>query len=441
MKAAGLTALAYVLSTVIRFGGNLVLTRILAPEIFGVMSVVLAVQTILALFSDVGLRPSVVQSVRGDDPKFLNTVWVLQIIRGLLIFAVSVAIAAGLWVAGTYGLLPEGAAISTPELPLLIAAISFSALIQGFQSTNVLSAMRRMAVGRVVALELFTQVLGVAAAIMLALELGTAWAMVISAIVASVATAVLSYVIFPGIRNKPEWDGAAFREIWRFGIWLTLSSICFVLASNVDRLILAAAISPALLGLYSLAFNILVLIETALATIVNNILFPRFSELARSGEARLAASVMAIRKFVDPLIVMAAGGLFSLAPTLMAFLYDDRYHEAGAILQVLSFALIFGRYQVLGAAFLAVGESHLYARLSAVKLVSVFLFFVLPFYLFGFDVALYGMAFHSIPSALLNVYRGRQLGFSTWQMELLPLLAWPVGYALGETVLAVLAYI
>ena len=59
---------ALVTSQVMRLGGNLVMTRLLMPEMFGIISIAATVLFILHLLSDVGLRQNILQSPRGDDP-------------------------------------------------------------------------------------------------------------------------------------------------------------------------------------------------------------------------------------------------------------------------------------------------------------------------------------------------------------------------------------
>ena len=70
------------LGHVLRLGSNLILTRLLVPEMFGLMSIASTVGTILAMLSDIGLRQAVVRSTRGDDKGFLDTAWTIQIVQG-----------------------------------------------------------------------------------------------------------------------------------------------------------------------------------------------------------------------------------------------------------------------------------------------------------------------------------------------------------------------
>ena len=74
------------LNQALRLGSNLVLTRLLAPEIYGLMALVSAVSQGLRMFSDIGIGPSIVQSGRGDEPAFVNTAWTLQVLRGLFLW-------------------------------------------------------------------------------------------------------------------------------------------------------------------------------------------------------------------------------------------------------------------------------------------------------------------------------------------------------------------
>ena len=63
-------------------GNHLILTRLLFPELFGLMALVNTFIQGLILFSDIGIKPSIIRSPRGDDPTFFNTAWTLQVIRG-----------------------------------------------------------------------------------------------------------------------------------------------------------------------------------------------------------------------------------------------------------------------------------------------------------------------------------------------------------------------
>src|SRR5215470_17372745 len=130
--SAGTWSLAgYGLSQAIRFGTNLLMTRLLVPDMFGVMAIATVIMVGLEMFSDLGLRQSIVQSRRGNDPAFLNTAWVVQIFRGVLLWLVAFGIALLVAVADRVGMAPKDSVYADQRLPYVIATVSFTVIIAG----------------------------------------------------------------------------------------------------------------------------------------------------------------------------------------------------------------------------------------------------------------------------------------------------------------------
>uniref|UniRef100_UPI00261A665C oligosaccharide flippase family protein n=1 Tax=uncultured Roseobacter sp. TaxID=114847 RepID=UPI00261A665C len=88
--------------TMVNFGGskalrllsNLILTRILFPEAFGMMALITVFIGALEMFSDMGIRASIIQSKRGYESNYLNTAWTVQILRGILLYVAALFLAA-----------------------------------------------------------------------------------------------------------------------------------------------------------------------------------------------------------------------------------------------------------------------------------------------------------------------------------------------------------
>ena len=92
-RSAAITVLGFGASQAIRLASNLILTRLLFPEAFGMMAIVGVFLIGLAMFSDVGVGPSIMGSARGDEPDFLDTAWTIQIARGLILLVIALALA------------------------------------------------------------------------------------------------------------------------------------------------------------------------------------------------------------------------------------------------------------------------------------------------------------------------------------------------------------
>jgi O-antigen/teichoic acid export membrane protein len=93
IRGAVWTIASYGTSQILRFGSNLILTRLFIPDVFGLMALVYVFISGLHLFSDIGIGTSIIQNKRGDDPVFLNTAWTMQVIRGVGLWICSFLIA------------------------------------------------------------------------------------------------------------------------------------------------------------------------------------------------------------------------------------------------------------------------------------------------------------------------------------------------------------
>ncbi|MGH8325628.1 MAG: oligosaccharide flippase family protein, partial [Steroidobacteraceae bacterium] len=162
LKASGWTLFGHAGTQILRLVSNLIMTRLLLPQMFGIMALANVLLTALQLISDIGLSQGVIQSRRGASETYLNTAWTAQILRGALIWAAALLIAGGLTIADVFHLFPPGTTYAEPGLPALVAGISFNALLSGFVSTRVASANRNLALGRVSLIDIYCQVIAIA---------------------------------------------------------------------------------------------------------------------------------------------------------------------------------------------------------------------------------------------------------------------------------------
>src|SRR5262249_16927434 len=146
------------ISQAVRFGSNLLLTRLLVPEMFGVMAVATSAMVGLQMFSDVGLKPNVIYSKRGHEPVFLNTAWLFQIFPGAVLCLFALCVSLLLFLANGSGMAPKDTVYADPKLPYVIAILAVTPIIVGFESTKLLEASRNLLIGRVTQIEITAQI-------------------------------------------------------------------------------------------------------------------------------------------------------------------------------------------------------------------------------------------------------------------------------------------
>lgn len=329
LRGAAVSVGAMGAAQILRFGINMVLARLLFPEAFGIMALVAVAMTALQMLSDAGLRASVVQSARGDDPAFLGTVWTLQAFRGALICG-AVCLLAG----------PLAALWEVPELAAILPVAGLAAVIGGLAPTRVLVAQRHMALGRLARLDLTAQAAGGLVTIGLALTLGSVWALVLGNLVHAAALLALQAARLPGPRQPPRLERRAVGEVVSLGKWLFLSTIASFAINQGDRAVLGAAVEPGMLGLYSIAFALATLPLMMARRLSAQVVFPLYRmRHPLDGAANRRDLFRARRGAAAGALALSAGAAWA-GPPLVGLLYDHRYAAAAPMVAMLAMAMV-----------------------------------------------------------------------------------------------------
>jgi O-antigen/teichoic acid export membrane protein len=381
LRSSSWLVLGYGGSQFMRLVSNLVLARLLFPEAFGLMALVSIVTVGLMMFSDVGIGPAIAQNKRGDDQRFLDTAWTIQVIRGFALWGGACALA---W--------PMAQFYAAPELVLYLPIAGISLAIAGFNPTRIETAHRHLLVGRLTALDLISQATGIVSMIVLAWITQSVVALVIGGVIGAAAKLVLTHLYLPGPSNRFFWEGAAAKELVHFGKWIFLSTAFWFVSSQGDKAILGKFLSLEMLGIYNIGY-FLASFPLLLGHAVNQrLMIPVYRETPPTAAPDNRAKLHKLR------MVMSAGimGLLAImalaGPWLVDLLYDERYAQAGAIIVVLSCGMI---PQVIGLTYdqaaLAAGDSKRFFIFSGSRAVIQVIFLLLGITYFGLLGALVAM--------------------------------------------------
>ena len=428
------TILGYVASQAIRLGSSLLMTRLLVPEMFGVMAVVVTVTTVIWMLSDIGLGQNIIQSRRGGEPAFLDTVWVVQILRGFVLWAIALLVALLLHGAALAGMLPRDSAYAYPGLPTVLAVASFSVVIQGFQSTRMATGFRTFEHKRLTQLDLASQITALAVMVAIGVATRSIWALVAGNMTGALARTVLSHTWLSGHRNRFRMEREALREVIGFGKWIFVSSAVYVLALHGDRLLLGGFVDAEVLGLYAIAVLLIGALDSGLQNLFFTVSLPALSEVARSNPARLREVYYRMRIPADLVLLFLAGALFAAGQAVIELLYDPRYAMAGGMLQVLALSLFMARYGLAQQAYLALGIPRYQAIINIVRMAALYGLVAPLLYFAGLRAALWGIALHGLATLPLFYYFNGRLGLNDVALELKLLGALPVGYLCGAFV-------
>lgn len=400
LRSSLLTVGGFGMSQILRLASNLILTRLLFPEAFGLMALVMVFLMGLGQFSDVGVTPAILQSKRGDDRDFLNTAWTIQVIRGAILWLVACAAA---W--------PMAWLYDEPMLRQLLPVAALTLLIAGFKPTRMDTANRHLMLGRVTVIDMGTQIIGIAAAVFLAWWTGSVWALVLSGVIGGVAEVVLNSAFLPGERNRVFWEKPAARELIGFGKWVFLATVCGFVFSQADKILIGKWLPLDAFGVYNIGFFLAAFPMLLGGIVTRKILIPIYRETPPTESAANFAKLRRMRCAVTALLMVIVIGFASLGVWLVDLMYDPRYAMAGAVVVVLACAqmpmLIVQTYD---QAALAAGDSRSFFVLALVRAVLMVVCIVAGLEIAGLFGALVGQGAALLAAYPAVVWLARKMG-------------------------------
>lgn len=403
LKASVITLSGYGVSQLLRIGSNMALTRLLFPEAFGLMALVNVLVTGLEMLSDIGIQPSIVQHSRGENRAFLDTAWTIQVLRGLLVWAIGLTVA-----------MPYAWFYGQPELAPLTMAVAISAVFAGLNSTKLALLSRRMEVGRVVSIDVASRIAAIVTMIVIAWLYETVWALAFGSLAQAASKMLMSHLAIRGVQNRPRWEKQAASDILHFGKWIFLSTLVTFIALRLDVLVLGRLLPLDALGIYSIAGILALLPQRVAGRLTNAVLFPALAAAANRDRRQLPGALAQVRRALLPVAMLCVLGVAALAPAFFRILYDERYHEAGWMAQLLTANVWFGLLIHLSSrTLLALGDSRSIAVSNVVRLAATVVGCIGGYQIGGLPGLILGVAAGTMAGYGSQLFAMRQHGLRT----------------------------
>ena len=334
LRAGAWTAASYSVELSTRLLTNLILTRLLFPDAFGIAAAATALTVGLHLLSDFGIRAVIIQSPRGEGIGFLRSAWLFQCSRGILLWLVLVLICALLAVPAVHSLLATSSVFANPMFPAVASILGLTLVLGGLESTAIPLNARRLNLRPIVVLDLSARIIPIPIMIGWAYASPSVWAMVAGALTGSLLRVLLSHLIIPGPRMSFAWRKEDIDEIVSFGKWINLSSIATFFGSQSDVVILGLLLPGPMLGLYYLAKTLSDAVESFLERLNSSMTLSVLGEIIRNNPDNLRDRYYRFRLPIELVAASSAGFLFAAGDLVVNILYDPRYSESGLILRI-----------------------------------------------------------------------------------------------------------
>lgn len=351
-RGARWVVVGQVTSQAISLGTLALLYRLVLPEEFGLFGMAVPFVLLPRTLATLGLSAATVQRhelTRDDRAQlfWMQTGLGLAITVGTVFFA---------WLAAwLYGV---------PKVAPLVQAMSATVLLASLAATHQALLERRLQLPRVTIIRLVGQTLGASLAITAAWYGWGAQALVVQQYGELGALLLASWIAEPWLPHVPRWRSSAWRELATFGGLSSLSSLLFVLAQNVDKLLLGywlggTPAGQAVVGAYTQAYNLMMRPVYLVTTPLSSVLLPALSRAVLDRETFEKLTHHAFRLAGNVLLPMSVG-LWFVAVDAVTVLGGPAWRDAGMLLSAFAPVIaIQGWINLCGSVVTARGKAGL----------------------------------------------------------------------------------
>ncbi len=321
-----LIAVAQGLKFCIGLAGTVILARLLTPVDYGLIGMVAILFNFVSMFQYLGLSTATVKWSDLTHKQVSTLFWLNMAFSAAIML---VAVGSGPLMAWFY---------KEPRLVWITAGYAVSILFAGLYIQHEAILSRQMRFAAIAVIEIAAISIGLIVAIVAAWYGAAYWSLVLNQFVMTLVTVVGVWTACkwrPGLPTR----GAGVRSMLAYGGNLTGFNVTTFLARNLDNALIGKFWGAYQLGVYSRAYQMLLMPMQQINAPFAAVAVPALSRLADSPERYRDAYLKILQKIAMltmPLVVFMMG----TSDWLTLFLLGSKWQEAGRIFTLLGIAAI-----------------------------------------------------------------------------------------------------
>lgn len=374
---------------------TIVLARLLAPEVYGLMALVSVFTAIFQVFVDSGMGSALIQKKDADDLDF-SSVFFFNLFMCITLYLLLFFCAP--FIAAFY---------HNPELTLVIRVLGITLLIAGVKNVQQAYVSRKLQFKRFFFATLGgtigAAVIGIAMAYM---GFGI-WALVAQNLFNTMIDTVILWLTVSW-RPKLIFSFARLKGLLRYGWKLLTSALLHTFYTNLRTLIIGRLYTPTDLAYYEKGQSFPTLVVSNINASIDSVLLPTMSGVQDSRETVKSITrraIMTSSYLMWPMMV----GLAVVAKPLVVLLLTEKWLAAVPFLQITCFAMGLEPLQTANLnAIKALGRSDIFLKLEIVKKTISIVILLLSMHFGVVAIAVSGLAY-SVIATMFNAAPNKKL--------------------------------
>lgn len=362
------TGMSSVIITGLLFVQFAILARLLKPEDFGLMAMISAVIGFAQSFTAMGVSNAIIHRQDATRDQLSSLYW-LSLLTGGALLGVLV-IATPLVVAF----------FAEPRLADLMVWAALIVVINPVGLQFQILLQKELRFDRLAKAETGAAIIGTAVAVYSAVS-GQG---VYSLIWGDLAFASAKSVLFVGSywttwRPTFRFRRSDLKGYLAFGLYQMGEQSVDYFSANVDYLVIGRFLGPEVLGIYSLAYRLVVMPLSKINPILTRVALPIFAK-SQSNDSALRQGYLEMVKLLALIVFPILVGLAATAPFIVPAVFGERWTPAIALIQIMApLGMMKGLLNPAGSILLAKGRTDIgfkWTVVLAIMNTSVFMFAV-----------------------------------------------------------------
>lgn len=383
---------------IINFGVQIILARLLMPEMFGLIAMVIVFISIGSTLMDSGMTSSLIRTKNLEQIDY-STVFITNLLVSFIVYILIFILA------------PYIAVFYNQEVLInIIRLLAFSFVIRAFVAVHVAKLTKEMNFKLQMQLQIPSAIIAGTVGISMAYMDYGVWSLVWLNLIQALAFTIQNWLFIPW---KPSliFDKERFKYHFKFGYKLTLSSLLDTLYNDAYRIVIGKFFSPVQVGYFNQAETIRLFPVQQISSVVGKVTYPYFSNIKNDVSLRSA-----YKKTMKLLIFITLPTMLSLilvAEEGFRFVFGEKWVPAVPYFQILAIASIVRPVSAYNLNILKVkGRSDLFLQIEIIKKIIGILFLITGLF-FGVKGLIISLVSFSFISYIINMkYSGALINYS-----------------------------
>lgn len=376
-----------------------VYARLLSPDDFGIFAVLMIFVGFLEMFSDMGTSAAIIQK-KDPSHELLSSIFYFNLMVGAGLFLILILIS-----------YPVASFFAMPEIRVLLPLLSINFIITSFGIVQKANYEKHLDFKHITIFQTVSAVGSLVVGISAAFYGLGVYSLVLQTLTLSL---ILIALIWRYSKWRPlihfEWNDIS--SIWKYTMNLSMFNFVNYFTRNADNFLIGKFLGSYSLGIYSLAYKIMLYPILNISHVLLRILFPAFAKIQHDKNKfrqMYLRIIFAIALISFPIMI----GLIVTAETLVPVVFGDKWHGLDMIIMILApVGMLRSIVTTTGSVFMAVGATDKLFKIGTISAVVTVTCFAI-----GIPFGVEGVALSFLISNILLWYPALKISWDLIELS------------------------